>query len=389
MRAYILSIGSELILGHLTDTNATFLAQELTALGIELLHVVQVGDDRARLTKTIELAMADADLVVCSGGVGPTEDDLTREAIADAVGETPAIDPELVSTLEAFFASRSQQMPERNRKQAWLIPSASTLPNPVGTAPGWFVEREGKMIVAMPGVPREMFRMWKEQAVPRISSYLSDSVIRNITIRTIGVGESMAEQLLGDRVLRANPVTATYAKDDGVHVRVTGFGRSDHEATSKRDDGRREVEEILGDYIYGYDDTSLEDAILANARDRNLTLAIVDAGGGGRFASLIAANPDAWRTLVEADLVSPGERTAVELAKQARVTGASVGIGIALIAEPLNLGLFQGTIEIALTGAIERCETFNVRGMLAELQRRSGMMVSDVLLRAMREIPAT
>jgi nicotinamide-nucleotide amidase len=385
VRAYILSIGSELILGHLTDTNATFLAQELTALGIELLHVVQVGDDRARLTRTIELAMADADLVVCSGGVGPTEDDLTREAIADAVGETPAIDPELVATLEAFFASRSQQMPERNRKQAWLIPSASTLPNPVGTAPGWFVEREGKMIVAMPGVPREMFRMWKEQAVPRISAHLSDSVIRNVTVRTIGVGESMAEQLLGDRVLRSNPVTATYAKDDGVHVRVTGFGASIDEATAKRDGGRREVEEILGEYIYGYDDTSLEDAILENSRTRDLKLAVVDAGGGGRFASLLAMSSDAWRTLVSAELVSPSERTASELANQALRSEATVGIGIALNAEPLNLGLFQGTIEIALTGAIERTETFNVRGMLAELQRRSGMMVADVLLRAMRE----
>ena len=385
MRAYIVSIGSELILGHLTDTNATFLAQELTALGIELLHVVQVGDDRARLTKTIELAMADADLVVCSGGVGPTEDDLTREAIADAVGETPAIDPELVATLEAFFASRSQQMPERNRKQAWLIPSASTLPNPVGTAPGWFVEREGKMIVAMPGVPREMFRMWKEQAVPRISTHLSDSVIRNVTVRTIGVGESMAEQLLGDRVLRANPVTATYAKDDGVHVRVTGFGTSDEEATAKRDGGRQEVEEILGEYIYGYDDTSLEDAILANARLRELTLAVVDAGGGGRFASLLAASPDAWQTLIAAELISPGERSAKDLARQALADGATVGIGIAVNAEPLNLGLFQGTIEIAVAGAIERNETFNVRGMLAELQRRSGMMVADVLLRAMRD----
>jgi nicotinamide-nucleotide amidase len=389
VRAYIVSIGSELTLGHLTDTNATFLAQELTALGIELLHVVQVGDDRARLTRTIELALDDADLIVCSGGIGPTEDDLTRESIADAVGETPAIDPDLVTTLEAFFASRGQQMPERNRKQAWLIPSASTLPNPIGTAPGWFVEREGKMIVTMPGVPREMFRMWKEQAVPRISAYLSDSVIRNVTIRTIGVGESMAEQLLGDRVLRSNPVTATYAKDDGVHVRVTGFGTSDEEATAKRDGGREEVEDILGEYIYGYDDTSLEDAILANARKCNLTLAVVDAGGGGRFASLLAASPDAWQTLKRADLVSPASLPASEFANHALDSGASIGIGIALQAEPLKLGLYQGTIEIALAGEIVRVETFNVRGMLAELQRRSGMMVADVLLRAMRALPAS
>src|SRR6266511_1641995 len=134
MRAHMLSIGSELILGHLTDTNATFLAQELVALGIELIHVTQVGDDRSRIARTIETAADGADLVVCTGGVGPTDDDLTREAIADVMGETPMIQPELLATLEAFFAGRGLTMPARNRKQAWTIPSAETLPNPVGTA---------------------------------------------------------------------------------------------------------------------------------------------------------------------------------------------------------------------------------------------------------------
>lgn len=385
MRAYILSIGSELILGHLTDTNATYLAQELTALGIELLHVVQVGDDRTRLAKTIELAIADADLVVCSGGVGPTEDDLTREAIADVVGETPEIDPELLATLESFFAARGQQMPERNRKQAWLIPSASTLPNPVGTAPGWFVEREGKMIVAMPGVPREMFRMWREQAVPRISATLTESVIRNVTIRTIGIGESAAEQMLGDRVLRANPVTATYAKDDGVHIRVTGYGKSVEEATETRDRGRAEVEAILGAYIYGYDDTSLDEAILARLRAAGLTLGIVDAGGGGRFASLLAANPRAWQCLVSAKMITPGPRSAIELAEEALSSGAALGVGIAVQGEPLDQGLLQGSVDIALRGALDRQESFPLRGMLPEMQRRSGMIASDLLLRALRD----
>ena len=385
MRAYILSIGSELILGQLTDTNATYLAQELAALGIELLHVVQVGDDRIRLAKTIELAIADADLVICTGGVGPTGDDLTREAIADVVGETPEIDPDLLATLESFFASRGQQMPERNRKQAWLIPSASTLPNPVGTAPGWFVEREGKIIVAMPGVPREMFRMWREQAVPRISSSLSGSVIRNVTIRTLGIGESAAEQALGDRVFRSNPVTATYAKDDGVHIRVTGFGASVEEATEKRNGGRAEVEEILGSYIYGYDDTSLDEAILAQLRDAGLTLGIIDSGGGGRFASLLAANPRAWQSLEPARIVIPGARSAIELATNAIEVGARLGIGIAVQGEPLDQGLLQGTVNIALRGALEREETFPLRGMLPEMQRRSGMIAADVLLRALRD----
>ena len=167
MRAYMLSIGSELIGGHLTDTNATFLAQELAAKGIELLHVIQVGDDLERLTRTLGQAVSEADLVICTGGIGPTDDDLTREAIAALAGETPVIDEEIVAGIREFFAQRGLEMPERNAKQAWVIPSAEILPNPVGTAPGWLARIGDAVVVAMPGVPREMFRMWREQALPR------------------------------------------------------------------------------------------------------------------------------------------------------------------------------------------------------------------------------
>ena len=168
MRAYVLSIGTELVHGRLTDTNATYLAQELLGAGIELLHVVQTGDDLPRLTNVLRNAAADADLIICTGGVGPTADDLTREAIADLVGETPEIDPEILAGIESFFAARGMKMPVQNGKQAWIIPSAVPLDNPVGTAPGWFVRHGTVTIVAMPGVPREMFRMWQEQAFPRI-----------------------------------------------------------------------------------------------------------------------------------------------------------------------------------------------------------------------------
>ena len=127
MNAYILSIGAELLHGHITDTNATFLSQELDARGIELLHVIQVGDDRTRIRESVQRAMADAEIVICSGGIGPTEDDLTREGIADAVGETPDVDPVLRAEIEAFFHGRGMTMPERNAKQAWLITMGNSL----------------------------------------------------------------------------------------------------------------------------------------------------------------------------------------------------------------------------------------------------------------------
>src|SRR5687768_17112222 len=293
MRAYVLSIGSELIGGHLTDTNATFLAQELAAQGIELLHVTQVGDDLGRLVDLLRRAATDADLVVCTGGVGPTEDDLTREAIAAFVGQDPVIDPALLETLRAFFAARGVAMPERNAKQAWLIPAAESLPNPVGTAPGWFVRHDGKIVVAMPGVPREMFRMWREQALPRILPTLPARSFCSVTIRTLGIGESAAEQLLAELVRQANPVVATYAKDDGVHVRVTAAAASPTESLDLRNSTATEVRSRLRRFVYGEDSETLPAALIARLRERGHSLGVVEQGTGGRFGVLVASDPNA------------------------------------------------------------------------------------------------
>ncbi len=139
MRAEILSCGTEILLGHISDTNATFLARSLSALGIDLYYVSVVGDNQGRVVETLRRAWERSDLIIMTGGVGPTEDDLTREAISALLGETMQVDPQLEADLRAAFTSRAMLMPERNLKQATLIPSARTLPNPLGSAPGWFV----------------------------------------------------------------------------------------------------------------------------------------------------------------------------------------------------------------------------------------------------------
>jgi nicotinamide-nucleotide amidase len=386
VQAYILSIGSELIQGHLTDTNATWLAQELASLGIELLHVVQSGDDRGRLARTIEHALSDADLVICTGGVGPTGDDLTREAIADVAGETPEIDPALLADLEAIFASRNAVMPERNRKQAWLIPSAVSLPNPVGTAPGWFVELDGKIVIAMPGVPREMFRMWREQAVPRLLARQEASIIRSVRIKTIGIGESAAEQELGHLVESPNPVIATYAKDDGVHIHVTARAATEAEATALLETGRNAVYERLGEFIYGENETGLDAAILSAARARDLRIAIIDAGGG-RFDSILAAQPDAWNVITQATFIPPDERTAIELARSGVTAPDVLAIGILVRFLRDEHGLTSGTIDVATAGPVELLQSLPFRGPLPELQRRSGLAAADITLKAIRRLP--
>ncbi|HUQ42235.1 MAG TPA: molybdopterin-binding protein, partial [Candidatus Limnocylindrales bacterium] len=250
MRAEILSIGTELLLGQILDTNAQYLAERLADRGIDLLYLSTVGDNLARAKETIERALSRSDLVVTTGGLGPTEDDLTREAIAAALGETPVVDPELERHLRSWFAGRGMPMPERNRKQAWLIPSARAIPNPNGTAPGWDTRANGRRIVSMPGVPREMRAMWTEQIEPTLRS---GALLRSRTLKLLGIGESHAEETLGDLVRSTSPTVVTKAKDDGLHIRIT-----DKDADPKTMDARiaameSTIRERLGRYVWGTD----------------------------------------------------------------------------------------------------------------------------------------
>ena len=236
--------------------------------------------------------MDEADLVICTGGIGPTEDDLTREAIADAVGETPVVSEPLLAEIRQFFTARGLIMPERNSKQAWTIPSSEVLPNPIGTAPGWFVLKNGVAIVAMPGVPREMKRMWWEQALPRINAQLSGENYASSTIKTIGIGESALEDILHDLVALENPIVATYAKDDGVQVRVTGVADDLSRAQATRDTTVAEIRSRIGEFIYGYDNEPLPVVLARALQKRGLRLAIVDHGGGGNFGSMMLGEPE-------------------------------------------------------------------------------------------------
>jgi nicotinamide-nucleotide amidase len=386
MRAYVISIGSELIGGHLTDTNATFLAQELTAKGIELLHVIQVGDDLDRLMRTLAAALEEADLVICTGGIGPTDDDLTREAICALAGETPVVDEEIVAGIREFFAQRGLEMPERNAKQAWVIPCADVLPNPVGTAPGWLARIGDAMVVAMPGVPREMFRMWREQALPRISARLTGRVYRSANLRTLGIGESAVSQLLDELTRRPQPYVGTYAKDDGVHVRVTAAADDDATAEASLLETVGEVRRRLGNTVYAEDDRSLAQVLLDSLRQRGLTIGIAESGAGGRFGSMLLSEPTATDVVRGAIAIasSSGSPSAVDLARSAREQfGSSIAVGVAATVAPTTQGLFEGTIDVAVSGLDESEESFPIRAAFQEIQRRAALNAADVLRRAL------
>jgi len=289
VRAEILSIGTELLLGQILDTNAQYLAERLADLGIDVLFVSTVGDNLGRAKETIERALTRSDLVVTTGGLGPTEDDLTRETIAAVLGETPAVDPGLETQLRTWFAGRGMPMPERNRKQAWLIPSARAIPNPNGTAPGWDTRVNGRRIVSMPGVPREMRHMWEHTIEPTLTS---GALLRSRTLKLLGIGESHAEEALGDLVRSTAPTVVTKAKDDGLHVRMT-----DKDADAATMDARiaameAKVRERLGQYVWGTDAETLPSVIGDALLSRRWRLATAESLSSGDLVRALADAPN-------------------------------------------------------------------------------------------------
>ena len=341
MRAEIISVGTELLLGHITDTNASWLAQQLSQLGIDCFYISQLGDNLGRLTEHLRRAWERSELIVITGGVGPTEDDLTREAISALVDEPMVVQPNLEVELRAFFARRGVAMPESNVKQATLVKSARVLPNPVGTAPGWWVERDGRVIVAMPGVPGEMYRMWEQEALPRLRLRQGGSVILTRTFKVIGIGESAVEELIRPLLRSNNPTIATYAKPDGVHVRTSAKAGSIQEAQALLDQLEPPVRETLGRAIYGLDGESLAGVVGALLDQAGRTLATGEEFTGGLIAGdlseaagshfaggLVSAAPPA--EIGMDDEYGPGGERALALARTvAQQFGAGIGLALA------------------------------------------------------------
>ncbi len=236
--------------------------------------------------ETLQRAWQRADLIVMTGGLGPTEDDLTRESISALLGEVMQVDPEQETTLRARFAHASMPMLERNMKQATLIPSAQSLENPLGSAPGWWVEKDAHIIVAMPGVPREMYRMWEEEVVPRLSKYTSGLIFTRI-LRVYGLGESSVEELLDPLIHNSNPTVATYAKPDAVDVRVSAKAESFKEASQLVAEMEGHVRQLLGHHVFGIEGDTLASVIGKHLQEQHQTLSVMESLTGGLLASII------------------------------------------------------------------------------------------------------
>jgi nicotinamide-nucleotide amidase len=285
--AEILAIGTELTTGATRDTNSGDLARELNTAGVQVLRATALPDDLIVVGDAFRTALRRADLVVSTGGLGPTPDDLTREAIAAACDLRPTVDPELLTWLEELFTRRGAPMPEANRKQAWLIPGARALPNGHGSAPGWLVERPGdRVIIALPGPPREMWPMWREHAVPALRQRGLGVDRASRTLRLTGIGESALVPLIGEDVLRTvNPQVATYARAEGVDVVVSAGSDGASSARQLVDRTVANLRERLDPYVFGEGETSWAEALSRSLAGR--TLATVEVGTGGQLLALL------------------------------------------------------------------------------------------------------
>jgi nicotinamide-nucleotide amidase len=410
MRAEILSIGTEILLGQIVDTNAPYLARHLADLGIDLFFISQVGDNQARVTETLQRAWDRADLIVTTGGLGPTEDDVTREAIAALLGETPAVNLEIEQTLRAFFQGRGLTMPERNLKQAWIIPSATVIQNPVGTAPGWLVERGGKIIVAMPGVPREMYRMWEREVLPVLVGRSGATLVTHV-LRVTGLGESHVEERLGDLIHSTNPTVATYAKPEAVDVRISAKAPSAEEGEALIAPVEAQAHKALGPHVFGTGSQTLVGLVAEMLQERHWMAAVMESCTGGQLSAALTQLPGSsnhfrgglvtYATDAKVAMGVPQEtidmygvisdEAALAMARAARDRlAADVGVGVTGVAGPDSQdGHPVGEIHLAVVspdGEIARA--VRLSGERSEIQRRATLVALDLLRRHLLHYPA-
>ncbi len=277
--AEIIGVGDELLYGETQDTNTSDIARSLQPYGLQVQRTLRVADHLETLATLVKSAWNSARLVVLSGGLGPTPDDITREAIALAFGQEMQLDPAKLQWLENLFAGRGWKMPEANQKQAMKIEAATWLDNPRGTAPGWWIHQADKDLVCLPGPPAEWKPMWAE-VLPRLE--LPQAAYAQFTFKTFGLGESRMVELLGDLFSRSGSVeVGTYAKMDGVHVVVRG----DPTQAQLRADT---VRPLIAEALWGEGEETLPGLVEALLQERGATLAIAESVTGGVLASLLS-----------------------------------------------------------------------------------------------------
>lgn len=330
--AEIVTIGTEILLGEIVDTNAQFIARSLRDLGIDLYRKTTVGDNQKRIAQVLQQAMERCDIILTTGGLGPTVDDPTREAVALAAGVETEFRPELWEQIQERFRRFGRQPTENNKRQAYIPIGAQAIENPVGTAPAFILETNGATIISLPGVPREMEYLLHNAVLPYLREHFDlDELIKSRVLHTAGVGESQIDDLIGDLEALSNPTVALAAHSGQVDVRITAKASSEVEADEKIEEIEAEIRRRLGHWIYGADEDTLVGAALRRLENNGWTMTSIEAGLGGELCRYLATDEGPFRGCQEfTTQLSPEELLELtEAFRQER--NATVGLGAAVV----------------------------------------------------------
>lgn len=291
MKTAILSVGTEILFGQIVNTNTVYLSQQMNMMGFDVMYHYTVGDNPKRVEEMIDLAFQDCDLILTTGGLGPTQDDLTKEVACKALDDTLVMMDDVLEEITKYFKTLGREMTENNKKQAIMPSRATVFHNDAGTAPGFALEKDGKYIICMPGPPREMKRMFQKSVVPFLQSMI-DGALYYRQIRFFGIGESMLETQLLDLIdNQTDPTLATYAKEGECSLRIASKRATEEEAEHAVDEMLEKVKERVGHYIYSCDDEELAQVVADRLMEQGLTLSSAESCTGGMFASTMTDIP--------------------------------------------------------------------------------------------------
>ncbi len=402
----IITIGSELLLGQIVDTNTTYLAQELGRLGVPVLFRTAVGDRLEDICGVIKTGTERCQLVITTGGIGPTVDDMTREAVARVAGADLEFSQDLMDQIEEMFNKAGYKMPENNRRQAFMPKGSQPIRNLVGTAPGFIKEVNGNPVICLPGVPRELRFLMREEVIPwlRRRYGLGDQRITYQVLKVVGIGESLVDSMIGDLMKPGrNPEVGLLASQGQIEVRITARAADANQAKELIQPTEREILSRLGKNIYGRDQDTLEGVIADKLRKLNLTLAVLESFSGGLAACrlyeagsnrlleshVIPENQNLKRWLGQ-DLPGNIEQKAAGLKAAQKVKkDAKADVGLAILGHPEKDGSafsLKG-ISAAVGPRTERSFFGEMGGDLATLQQRGAIIGLNTLRLALMDTP--
>ena len=403
MRCEIIAIGTELLLGQITDTNSSWMGEQLALAGIDNLHQSKVGDNLERMVGALRLALSRSEAVILCGGLGPTQDDITREAVAEVMGVELVRDEIIAERIRAMFAARRRTMAENNLRQADVPEGARTIEQMPGTAPGLVCPIGEQVVYAVPGVPHEMREMMEGTVLPDLQRRAGNpAVIRSRVIRTWGLSESGIAEILAERIEKldelGNPTLAFQASGmEGIKVRVTSKSATEPEAAAVLDAEEARTRELLGRSVFGVDEDSMESVVLARLRERGKTLAIAETLTGGLMGSrltlidgagdvyrggVVCTGPESERAGlgVEIESLDAGERAAALARAVAGRLNAVVGLAAERVIPDDAEAAARGAVQLglAIDGEI-RTEEVRLPGNLPRIRQYAVISVLNLL----------